>query len=51
MIIALQIVCLVLAVFSLLFSAGEDDPKHKPMYLTGSVAFAALVVLVELLLK
>ena len=51
MIITLQIVCIIMCMVCLIGVIGEQDVKQKPMYLTGSVAFIALAVVIQLLFK
>lgn len=51
MIITLQVICIVICIISFFGLVGENDEKQKPVYLTGAVAFMALAIAIEMLLK
>lgn len=45
------VMCIVMCIISFLSFIGDSDEKHKPAYLTGTIAFMALLIAIELLLK
>lgn len=51
MTLTMQITCIVMCIISFLGFIGDSDEKHKPAYLTGTIAFMALLIAIELLLK
>ncbi len=51
MTLTMQITCIVMCIISFLSFIGDSDEKHKPAYLTGTIAFMALLIAIELLLK